>query len=104
MEIEPNGEIATFFENDALEARLEITHALATSKHIWGIQLEDREFSVTGTEAFVPAVDSENLGAFWLSERDLDGLSLEMGLRVEQGAQRPKPPAVRRTSPPLPVP
>ena len=83
-EIEPNGEIATFFENDALEARLEITHALATSKHVWGIQLEDREFSVTGTEAFVPAVDSENLGAFWLSERDLDGLSLEMGLRVEQ--------------------
>ncbi len=83
-EIEPNGEIATFFENDALEARLEITHALATSKHVWGIQLEDREFSVTGTEAFVPAVDSENLGAFWLSERDLDGLSMEMGLRVEQ--------------------
>lgn len=83
-EVEPSGEIATFFENDALEARLEITHALASSKHVWGVQLEDREFSVTGEEAFVPAVDSENLGVFWLSERELDNLSLEMGLRLEQ--------------------
>lgn len=83
-EIEPDGEIATFFENDALEARLEITHALANSKHVWGVQLEDREFSVTGEEAFVPAVDSQNLGLFWLSERELDNLSLEMGLRLEQ--------------------
>lgn len=83
-EIEPNGEVATFFENDELQARIEVTHAFTDSKHVWGLQLADREFSVTGEEAFVPAVDSENLGAFWLSERDLNNLAVEMGLRVEQ--------------------
>jgi iron complex outermembrane receptor protein len=83
-EIEPSGEVATFFQNDAVEARFEVTHDLGGNKHVWGVQLSDRDFSVTGEEAFVPGVDSRNTGVFWLSEQMVNDLALEMGLRFER--------------------
>ena len=89
-EIEPNGEVATLFKNEAFEARLEFVHALADAKHVWGLQFAEREFSVSGEEAFVPPVDSENAGIFWLSERDLNIISLEMGLRLENVKHTPE--------------
>ena len=88
-EIEPDGEVATLFKNEALEARLEFVHAFAEAKHVWGLQFAEREFSVSGEEAFVPPVDSENIGVFWLSERDLSNVSLEMGLRLENVKHTP---------------
>ena len=89
-EIEPDGEVATLFKNEAFEARLEFVHAFADVKHVWGLQFAEREFSVSGEEAFVPAVDSENTGLFWLSERDLNNVSLEMGLRLENVEHAPE--------------
>jgi len=89
-EIEPDGEIATLFKNEAFEARLEFVHAFADAKHVWGLQFAEREFSVSGEEAFVPPVDSENIGIFWLSERDLNDVSLEMGLRLENVEHTPE--------------
>ena len=89
-EIEPDGEVATLFKNEALEARLEFVHAVADAKHVWGLQFVEREFSVSGEEAFVPPVDSENIGLFWLSERDFNNASLEMGLRLENVEHTPQ--------------
>jgi iron complex outermembrane receptor protein len=89
-EVEPDGEVATLFKNEAFEARLEFVHAFADVKHVWGLQFAEREFSVSGEEAFVPPVDSENIGLFWLSERDLNNVSLEMGLRLENVEHAPE--------------
>ena len=89
-EIEPDGEVATLFKNEALEARLEFIHAFADAKHVWGLQFTEREFSVSGEEAFVPPVDSENVGVFWLSEQEFDNVSLEMGLRLENVEHTPQ--------------
>ena len=90
VEIEPNGEVATKFTNEAVETRLELVYADAGQ---WagaiGAQFIDRDFSATGEEAFVPPVDTRSLGLFWLGERPLGDYDLETGFRVEWVEQNP---------------
>lgn len=81
-EIEPNGEVATLFENDAYEFRLELSHReLAGWAGQLGIQQSEREFSAVGEEAFVPPVDTRDWGAFWMIERGFGAFDLELGAR-----------------------
>ncbi len=83
-ELEPNGEVGTLFSNQAWEGRLELRHASwAGFEGALGIQLGQREFSAVGEEAFVPPVDSESLGLFWVGQRDLGNSELEAGVRWE---------------------
>ncbi len=82
QEIEPSGEPATRFTNDAWEFRGELTYALPSWSGTFGIQHTDREFSAIGEEAFTPAVDSMDSGVFWVAERAFDNFHLETGLRV----------------------
>ena len=52
VEIEPNGEVATLFENDGLEVCLELLNAPpAGFQGAFGLQLEDQSFSAVGEEA-----------------------------------------------------
>jgi len=83
-EIEPSGEVATLFENDAWEARLEVNHApIGGWRGAFGVQLNDREFSAVGEEAFIPPTDTTSVGLFLLEERRFDDVLIEIGGRVD---------------------
>jgi len=83
-EIEPNGEVATVFDNEAVEARIELTHEpVARWNGALGLQFVDRDFSAIGEEAFIAPVDTQSLGAFWVGERSFDRFDLEAGVRLE---------------------
>ena len=84
QEIEPSGEVATRFDNDQWQARLELAHTpLLGFNGVLGVQLDDREFSAVGEEAFVTATETQALGLFLLEERDYDWGSLNLAARVE---------------------
>lgn len=90
QEIEPSGEVATNFKNDAWESRIELVHApIAGWRGAFGLQFGDREFSAVGEEAFVSPVDSNSFGAFWVVEKRFDNLSLETGVRVNSDELNP---------------
>jgi iron complex outermembrane recepter protein len=83
-EIEPDGEVATLFSNDAWEARVELVHQeYAGWNGAFGLQFTDRDFSATGEEAFIAPVETRALGAFWVGERRFERFELEAGLRLE---------------------
>lgn len=88
-EIEPSGEVATDFSNEAWELRGELVYEHTDWKGVSGIQHMDREFSAIGEEAFVPPVDTEDSSLFWVAERDFDRFDLELGLRVGRVAHEP---------------
>jgi len=89
-EIEPNGEVGTRFENDAWEGRVELKHEpVAGFDGALGLQIGNREFSALGEEAFVPPVDSDTLGLFWVGQRTFGDYQFETGLRFEQTDYEP---------------
>jgi len=84
-ELESNGEIGTLFSNEAWEGRIELRHEpWGGFEGALGLQLGEREFSAIGEEAFVPPVDSDSLGLFWVGQRALGVTELEAGVRWEQ--------------------
>ena len=90
VEIEPNGEIGTVFENSAYEGRVELVHQdNAGFDGVFGIQFGNREFAAVGEEAFVPPVDTGSLGAFWVGERSFEGLDVETGVRLDRVSHDP---------------
>ena len=95
-EIEGNGEVGTRFSNEAWEGRLELRHdSLAGFDGAFGVQLSEREFSAIGEEAFVPPVDRESLGVFWVGQRELWNSELEAGVRWEQVDYSPTEPGLQ---------
>ena len=82
QEIEPSGEIATEFDNEAWELRTELVYEMGDWRGAFGFQHQDREFSAVGEEAFVPPVDTQETGIFWVGERQFDGFTLETGARL----------------------
>jgi iron complex outermembrane receptor protein len=89
VEIEPNGEIATLFTNEAYELRSELTFENDVWRGAMGLQYTHRSFSAVGEEAFVPPVDSRNSGVFIVAERSFDKFELETGLRFELVSHAP---------------
>ena len=84
QELESSGEVGTAFENNAWEARAELSHSVwAGWTGVIGVQFGDRAFSVAGEEAFTPPVDTRSLGLFWVGERSFPGFQLEMGARLD---------------------
>lgn len=89
-EIEGNGELGTLFENDAWEARILAKHnPFSGINGSLGLQLNDREFSALGEEAFVPPVSTDSIGLFWVGEKNFDSFDLEFGARYEQLEHKP---------------
>jgi len=89
-EFEGNGELGTLFSNEAWEGRIELRHeSWAGFEGALGLQLGEREFSAIGEEAFVPPVDSDTLGVFWVGQRDLGWAELEAGVRWEEVDHKP---------------
>ncbi len=88
-EIEPDGEIATFFENDATESRIELSRDRDNIRDVFGAQYDTRDFSVVGEEAFLPGVETISLAGFWLREISLENFNLETGARFERVDHEP---------------
>jgi iron complex outermembrane receptor protein len=89
-EIEPTGEVATLFENDAWEGRVEVVHApIASWRGAIGLQVNDRDFSAVGEEAFIPATKTQSYGVFVLEERKFGRGLVEFGARIESLEQDP---------------
>ena len=83
QEIE-GGEIGTRFNNDATDARLELTHqALLGWRGVLGAQTLRRDFEATGEEAYVPPTLTRNHGLFLLEEYTAGAWRYELGLRHE---------------------
>lgn len=83
-EVEPSGEVGTLFENDAWQARVEAIHVpLAGWRGALGLQLDDRDFSAEGEEAFLSPTKTESLGVFLVEERDFSWGHGHLGGRVE---------------------
>lgn len=83
-EIEPSGEVATNFVNEAWQARVEAIHApLAGWRGALGVQVDDRDFAALGEEAFIAPTVTESVGVFVVEERDFDWGHLHVGARVD---------------------
>ena len=89
QEIEPDGEVATNFSNEAWEARAELVYEMGEWQGVFGGQFSDREFSAIGEEAFIPPVDTDEQAVFWLGERSFSDFDLELGARVGKLSHQP---------------
>lgn len=85
-----SGAPGTTFSNRELEGRFELTHQhVGDLRGVVGLQFGDREFQAIGDEAFVPPVDSRNLGLFVVEELAFGAHRLEAGARIEQVRHAP---------------
>jgi len=83
-EVEPNGEPATRFDNDAWQGRLEVRHAaIAGFRGAMGLQYDDRDLSAVGEEAFISPTDTRAVGVFIAEQRQSGRTTLQLGVRVE---------------------
>ena len=91
FELEDDGEIeeaaGTFFGNDAFELRAELAHKFASNWNgTFGLQYQDRDFEVLGSEAFLPPSTTDRLALFVIESIDLGVGILDFGLRFEDQA------------------
>jgi iron complex outermembrane receptor protein len=83
-------EIGTRFTSDGSETRIELLHRpFGAWSGAFGIQLSEREFAAVGDEAFVPPVDSSNIGVFLVEQLDIDAWQVSLGGRVESQEHTP---------------
>ncbi len=85
-EIEPSGEIGTRFSNEELEGRTEIIHDPIGNGH-WdgalGVQINSRDFSAVGEEAFLPPAEQDAIAVFLVEKADFGQWHVDLGLRYE---------------------
>jgi iron complex outermembrane receptor protein len=90
-EIESSGEVATRFNNQAIDSRAELLHApIAKWRGVIGVQVQNRDFSALGTQVIVPVTKSGSAGVFLIEERNWERWRLEFGGRVEGATQDPQ--------------
>ncbi|MCP4002491.1 MAG: TonB-dependent receptor [Gammaproteobacteria bacterium] len=83
-EIEPSGEVATTFDNDQWQARVEAVHnQIAGFDGALGLQLDYRDFSAEGEEAFIAPTKTKGLGLFIAEEREFEWGGMSLGARAE---------------------
>ncbi len=79
------GEVGTVFDNRMTEARVELAHRpFGAWDGAFGVQWSQRDFAARGAEAFVPDSESRDAGVFWIGERGIGPVSLELGLRHDR--------------------
>lgn len=90
IEFEAPGVSGTTFHNKQVQGRLEAVHTpWAGFRGVVGVQGNWRDFSALGEEAYVPPVESQQLGLFVIEERPYRLGKLELGARIEQDSNRP---------------
>lgn len=79
------GSVATTFENDVTELRLDLTHDTAPGlTTVAGLEYKDRDFSALGAEEFVPPVAIRTHGMHVFGQFDSGPLSADAGWRWER--------------------
>jgi len=90
-ELEQSGEVGSRFKNDELERRAELTHVpVAQWQGIMGVQLQHRNFTAKGEEAFVPTSLSQSAGIFMVEKRNWQQWQFEIGGRFEHSNHNPR--------------
>lgn len=90
-ELEQSGEVGSRFKNDELEGRAELTHVpVAQWQGIMGVQLQHRNFTAKGEEAFVPTSLSQSAGIFMVEKRNWQQWQFEIGGRFEHSNHNPR--------------
>ncbi|WP_297324221.1 TonB-dependent receptor [Nitrosomonas sp.] len=90
-ELVQNSNIGSRFNNNELEGRAELVHApIAQWQGIMGVQLQNRNFSAKGEEAFVPSSLSQSAGLFMLEKRHWQRWQFEAGGRFEHTMHNPQ--------------
>lgn len=93
-ELDPAGTVGTTFLNQGLEGRLELTQARRGAWHgATGIQYFNRDFNVSGDEAFLPRNGTRQLGVFTLQQLDLGPVMVEAGARYDHSTLIAQPAA-----------
>jgi len=84
-EIEEDGTVGTQFLNDAVEGRVELLHQpfAFIDQGVIGVQVQSKQFSALGAEAFVPPSDIQSYGVFAVENVFYNDWTYEFGLRVE---------------------
>jgi iron complex outermembrane receptor protein len=83
----------TRFENQALEARLELGELpVPGGAGTFGLHVVQRDFVARGAEAFVPRSDMTAVGAFLLHESAVGPLDVELGARYDYQSIRQQEP------------
>ncbi len=78
-------ETGTVFDNDSTEARGELAFRDWSGwDGAFGVQASQRDFRAIGDEAFVPASESRDIGAFALVRRTFGAVDLEAGARHDR--------------------
>ena len=89
-ELESSGEISTRFKNNELEGRVELLHEpLANWQGVLGVQFQQSDFRITGTEAFLPSTQSHSVGLFVVEKRQWNRFQFELGGRIERAERNP---------------
>ena len=83
-EFENPGEPGTRFDNLAYVLGLQLEHDPITSwDGAFGLQFASRDISATGAEALFSHVQSSAIAGYWVEERDLGPVHLDLGGRLE---------------------
>lgn len=84
-ELEPDGAIGTLFETEGWEMRAALVNERGEGP--WngslGVQALRTDFAATGEEAFVPPVNTREVGVFAAQRLDLDSHGFDFGVRFE---------------------
>lgn len=84
-EIEGDGEIATLFDIQHLEGRIEALHEpLGAWNGALGIHINNRDFSAVGEEAFVQPAKQDAVALFILEKGDFGDIHVDIGFRYEK--------------------
>lgn len=90
-EFEAPGEAGTRFRNDEQELRIEAQHAPVGAFHgVFGLQVTNRDFQAIGDEAFIPPVNTRQIGLFAVEELRYGWGRLEGGVRLESVKHDPE--------------
>jgi iron complex outermembrane receptor protein len=83
-ELEGDGEVGVTFTRDGVEGRIEFAHDHEGARQgAWGLQFLDQEFAASGEEAFVPPVNTADLGLFAVERWEFQSWGVEAGARLE---------------------
>ena len=86
-EFEPDGAVGTVFANEGFELRTELVQAERGNwRAAYGAQVQNRDFSAIGEEAFVPPTSSVQIGLFTFQELEMGDWHFEGGVRYEHNS------------------
>ncbi len=79
------GVVGTTFDNESLEARVEILHQdFMNWRGGLSVHFKQSDFTAIGAEAFTPPSETSSLGLAWIEERHFGDFLLQLGARIER--------------------